>query len=43
MGLIVVKDNNSFIAIRKKVIPGLLKAVRDEKLKGKKFLIMEAR
>lgn len=43
IGLIVVKDHNSFIAIRKKAIPSLLKLVRDEKLKGKKFLIMEAR
>lgn len=43
LGLIVVKDHNSFIAIRKKAIPGLLKSVRDEKLKGKKYLIMEAR
>lgn len=43
LGLIVVKDHNSFIAIRKKAIPALLKLVRDEKLKGKKFLIMEAR
>ncbi|BDQ11206.1 DEAD/DEAH box helicase [Sediminibacterium sp. TEGAF015] len=43
IGLIIVKDHNSFIAIRKKAIPSLLKLVRDEKLKGKKFLIMEAR
>ena len=43
IGLIIVKDHNSFIAIRKKAIPGLLKLVRDEKMKGKKFLIMEAR
>ena len=43
LGLMGVKEHNSFIAIRKKAIPSLLKAVRDEKLKGQKFLIMEAR
>lgn len=43
MGLIVVKDHNSFVAVKKNKMALLLKQVRDEKIKGKKFLIMEAR
>jgi superfamily II DNA/RNA helicase len=43
LGLIMVKDHNCFVAVKKNKIASLLKGVRDEKIKGKKFLIMEAR
>ena len=43
LGLIVVKDQNTFVAVKKTKLSALLKAVQAEKLKGKKYLIMEAK
>ncbi len=43
LGLIVVKDHNSFVAVAKSRLNELLKAVKQEKIKGKMFLIMEAK
>ncbi len=43
LGLIVVKDTNSFVAVKKSRLQSLLKLIHQEKLKGKKFLIMEAK
>jgi superfamily II DNA/RNA helicase len=43
LGLIVVKDTNSFVAVKKSRLSSLLKSIQQEKLKGKKFLIMEAK
>lgn len=43
LGLIVVKDQNSFVAVRKTKLRQLLNAVQSEKIKGKKFLIVEAK
>ncbi len=43
LGLIVVKDHNSFVAVKKNKLSGLLKLVQLEKIKGKKFLILEAK
>jgi superfamily II DNA/RNA helicase len=43
LGLIVVKDTNSFVAVKKSKLQSLLKSIQQEKLKGKKFLIMEAK
>ncbi len=43
LGLIVVKDHNSFVAVAKNRLNELLKAVKQEKIKGKIFLIMEAK
>jgi superfamily II DNA/RNA helicase len=43
LGLIVVKDQNSFVAVRKSKLRPLLQAVQSEKIKGKKFLIAEAK
>jgi ATP-dependent RNA helicase DeaD len=43
LGLIVVKDSNSFVAVKKSKLQLLLKSIEQEKLKGKKMLIMEAK
>lgn len=43
LGLIVVKDQNAFVAVRKSKLRQLLNAVQSEKIKGKKFLIAEAK
>jgi superfamily II DNA/RNA helicase len=43
LGLIVVKDTNSFVAVKKSKLQLLLKSIQQEKLKGKKMLIMEAK
>jgi superfamily II DNA/RNA helicase len=43
LGLIVVKDQNSFVAVKKNKLQQLLRGVQPEKIKGKKFLIMEAK
>jgi ATP-dependent RNA helicase DeaD len=43
IGLIVVKDTNSFVAVKKSKLQLLLKSIQQEKLKGKKMLIMEAK
>ncbi|TAG32088.1 MAG: DEAD/DEAH box helicase [Sphingobacteriia bacterium] len=43
LGLIVVKDHNSFVAVKKNKLASLLKLVQPEKIKGKKFLILEAK
>lgn len=43
LGLIVVKDHNSFVAVKKNKLQSLLKGVQDQKIKGKKWLIMEAK
>jgi len=43
LGLIVVKDHNCFVAVAKSRLNDLLKAVKQEKIKGKMFLIMEAK
>ncbi|MBC7525761.1 MAG: DEAD/DEAH box helicase [Flavobacterium sp.] len=43
LGLIEVKDFISFAAVKAKKVTGLLNAVRDEKMKGKKFKIEIAR
>ncbi len=43
LGLIEVKDFISFAAVKAKKVSGLLTAVRDEKMKGKKFKIEIAR
>lgn len=43
LGLIIVKDHNAFIAVKKNKLSGLLKGVQSEKIKGKKFLIVEAK
>jgi superfamily II DNA/RNA helicase len=43
LGLIVVKDTNSFVAVKKSKLQLLLKSIVQEKLKGKKMLIMEAK
>lgn len=43
LGLIVVKDQNAFVAVKKNKLIQLLKALQLEKIKGKKFLIVEAK
>ncbi len=43
IGLIEVKDFNSFVAVKFNKVAALLKSVRDEKLKGKKYKIEVAR
>ncbi len=43
IGLIVVKDFNSFVAIKKNKINALLEKVRDEKIKGTKYKIVIAK
>lgn len=43
LGLIVVKDQNAFVAVKKNKLQSLLKAVQSEKIKAKKFLIVEAK
>jgi len=43
LGLIEVKDNISFAAIKKQVVAGMLKAIANEKMKGKKYKIEIAR
>lgn len=43
LGLIVVKDQNAFVAVKKNKLNQLLKALQLEKIKGKKFLIVEAK
>ena len=43
LGLIEVKDFISFAAVKSKKVKDLLNAIRDEKMKGKKFKIEEAR
>jgi ATP-dependent RNA helicase DeaD len=43
LGLIEVKDFISFAAVKSKKVPDLLRLIRDEKMKGKKFKIEVAR
>ena len=43
LGLIEVKDFISFAAVKAKKVPDLLRLIRDEKMKGKKFKIEVAR
>lgn len=43
LGLIVVKDHNSFVAVAKNRLNDLLKGVKKEKIKSKMYLIMEAK
>lgn len=43
LGLIEVKDFISFAAVKSKKVPDLLKNIRDEKMKGKKYKIEVAR
>ncbi len=43
LGLIEVKDFISFAAVKSKKVKGLLKNIRDEKMKGKKYKIEVAR
>ncbi len=43
LGLIEVKDFISFAAVKSKKVPELLRLIRDEKMKGKKFKIEVAR
>ncbi len=43
LGMIEVKDNNSFAAVKKNKVKELLRKVQNEKLKGKKYKIAEAR
>jgi hypothetical protein len=43
LGLIEVKDFISFAAVKSKKVNDLLKAIRDEKMKGKKYKIEVAR
>ena len=43
LGLIEVKDFISFAAVKSQKVPELLKNIRDEKMKGKKFKIEVAR
>ena len=43
LGLIEVKDFISFAAVKAKKVPDLLKNIRDEKMKGKKYKIEVAR
>jgi len=43
LGLIEVKDFISFAAVKSTKVKGLLQAIRDEKMKGKKYKIEVAR
>jgi ATP-dependent RNA helicase DeaD len=43
LGLIEVKDFLSFAAVKSKKVPDLLRLIRDEKMKGKKYKIEVAR
>jgi superfamily II DNA/RNA helicase len=43
VGLIEVKDFSTFVAIKKTQVPALLKAIKDEKIKGKKYKVEVAR
>jgi hypothetical protein len=43
LGLIEVKDFISFAAVKSSKVKDLLKLIRDEKMKGKKFKIEVAR
>jgi superfamily II DNA/RNA helicase len=43
LGLIIVKDQNSFIAVKKQKIKTLLPLVQNEKIKGTKYKIVVAR
>ena len=43
LGLIEVKDFISFAAVKSKKVSDLLRLIRDEKMKGKKFKIEVAR
>ena len=43
LGMIEVKDHNSFAAVKKSKTKDLLRKVQNEKLKGKKYKIAEAR
>ncbi len=43
IGLIVVKDHNSFVAVKKNKVQQLLKLIQSEKIKSKKLIILEAK
>ena len=43
LGMIEVKDHNSFAAVKKNTVKELLRKVQNEKLKGKKYKLAEAR
>ncbi len=43
LGLIIVKDHNSFVAVKKHKIKSLLPLVQNEKIKGTKYKIVVAR
>ena len=43
LGMIEVKDHNSFAAVKKNKVKELLRKVQNEKLKGKKYKIAETR
>lgn len=43
LGLIEVKDNISFAAVRREKVKGMLSAIADQKMKGKKYKIEVAR
>jgi hypothetical protein len=43
IGLIVVKDFNSFVAVKKSKVNSMLDKVKDEKIKGTKYKIVIAK
>jgi ATP-independent RNA helicase DbpA len=43
LGLIVVKDHTSFVAVKKNKIQQSLQLIQHEKIKGKKLIILEAK
>ena len=43
IGLIVVKDFNSFVAVKKNKVNAMLPLVKDEKIKGTKYKIVIAK
>ena len=43
IGLIVVKDFNAFVAVKKHKVNGLLNLVQDQKIKGTKYKIVVAK
>lgn len=43
IGLIIVKDRNAFVAIKKHKVRSLLSLVQDQKIKGTRYKIVEAR
>lgn len=43
LGLIIVKDHNSFVAVKKHKVKNLLPLVQNEKIKGTKYKIVVAR